>query len=57
MLLFYIRLGIITKSGITADEAMDMAWTELCPDEEIEGLTVGDPVEPENAVVPVQQKN
>lgn len=57
MLLFYIRLGIITKSGITADEVMDMAWTELCPDEEIEGLTVGDPVEPENAVVPVQQKN
>ena len=28
----------------------------VCPDEEIEGLTVGDPVEPENAVIPIEQK-
>ncbi|MGN1192446.1 MAG: ABC transporter substrate-binding protein [Dorea sp.] len=52
----YLRLGIITDTDLTVDEIMDMAWTPVCPDEEIEGLTVGDPVEPENAVVPVQQK-
>lgn len=52
----YLRLGIITKQDLTADQVMEMAWTEVCPDEEIEGLTVGDPVEPENAVVPIQQK-
>ena len=33
----------------------DRAWTPLCPDEEIEGLTVGDPVEPEGLKVPVKQ--
>lgn len=52
----YIRLGIITEKDLTADDVMEMAWTPVCPDEEIEGLTVGDPVEPENAVVPVKQK-
>lgn len=52
----YLRLGIITDTDLTADDIMEMAWTPVCPDEEIEGLTVGDPVEPENAVVSVQQK-
>lgn len=51
----YIRLGIITDKNLTADDVMDMAWTPVCPDEEMpEGYTVGDPVEPEDAVVPVQ---
>ena len=36
---------------------MDMAWTEVCPDEEMpEGYTVSDPVEPEGAVVPIERK-
>ena len=52
----YIRLGIITKAGATVDEVMAMAWTELCPDEEIEGLTVGDPVAVEGSTIPVKQK-
>lgn len=52
----YLRLGIITDTDLTADDIMEMAWTPVCPDEEIEGLTVGDPVEPENSVVPVKQK-
>ena len=51
----YIRLGIITEEGITADDVMKLAWNPLCPDAEIEGLTVGDPVEAENAGVPVKQ--
>lgn len=51
----YIRLGIITKD-VTTEEVMDLAWTAVCPDEEVEGLTVGDPITPENATVPVQQK-
>ena len=41
---------------MTADDVMALAWTEVCPDQEIPDLTVGDPVEPENAVIPVQQK-
>lgn len=52
----YLRLGIITKKDLTVEEVMDMAWTEVCPDEEMEGLTVGDPVEPENAVLEIKQK-
>lgn len=53
----YLRLGIITKSGLTADDVMDMAWTPVCPDEEMgDEYTVGDPVEPENAIVPIKQK-
>ncbi|MDO4265840.1 MAG: ABC transporter substrate-binding protein [Eubacteriales bacterium] len=52
----YIRLGVITKKDLTTDDVMAMAWTNICPDEEIEGLTVGDPVEPENAVIPIEQK-
>ena len=52
----YLCLGIITDTDLTVDDIMEMAWTPVCPDEEIEGLTVGDPVEPENAVVPVKQK-
>ena len=51
----YIRLGIITEEGLTADDVMKLAWNPLCPDAEIEGLTVGDPVEAENAGVPVKQ--
>lgn len=52
----YIRLGIIEDKEMTVDKVMELAWTPLCPDEEIEGLTVGDPVEPENATVAVKQK-
>ena len=33
---------------------MDLAWTEVCPDSEIEGLTVGDPVAPKNAEVEIE---
>lgn len=51
----YLRLGIITKN-MTVDEVMDLAWTEVCPDEEIEGLTVGDPVVPEGSTIPVKQE-
>ena len=51
----YIRLGIITDKDLTVDDVMDMAWTSVCPDEDMpEGYTVADPVEPENAVVPVK---
>ena len=52
----YLRLGIITKKDLTVDEVMDMAWTEICPDSEMGDLTVGDPVEPDNAVLTIQQK-
>ncbi|MBY0758142.1 MULTISPECIES: ABC transporter substrate-binding protein [Sellimonas] len=52
----YLRLGIIEKKDLTVEEIMDMAWTEVCPDAEMEGLTVGDPVEPENPVLPIKQK-
>lgn len=52
----YLRLGIITKD-MTVDEVMDLAWTEICPDEEIEGLTVGDPVVPVGSTIPVKQED
>lgn len=52
----YIRLGIISKPGMTVDDVMALAWTELCPDAEIEGLTVGDPVPVEGSTIPVKQK-
>lgn len=51
----YIRLGVITAEGMTADDVMDLAWNNLCPDEEIEGLTVGDTIEVEGRTVPIQQ--
>ena len=53
----FISVCIITNKDLTVDEIMDMAWTETCPDEEMpEGYTVADPVEPEDAVVPVKAK-
>lgn len=53
----YLRLGIISKSDLSVDDIMDMAWTEVCPDEEMgDEYTVGDPVEPENAIVPIKEK-
>lgn len=53
----YLRLGIITKGGLTVDDVMEMAWTTVCPDEEMgDDYTVGDPVEPQNAIVPIKQK-
>ncbi|MGN0311762.1 MAG: ABC transporter substrate-binding protein [Lachnospiraceae bacterium] len=52
----YIRLGIITNPDLTADDVMDLAWKNVCPDEEVEGLTVGDPVDVEGRTVPVEQK-
>lgn len=51
----YLRLGIIQKSDLTVDDIMEMAWTPVCPDEEIEGLTVGDPIAVEGATIPVKQ--
>lgn len=52
----YLRLGLISRKDLSTDEIMDMAWTNVCPDEEMpEGYTVGDPVEPKNAVVPIKQ--
>lgn len=51
----YLRLGII-QQNMTVEEIMDLAWTDICPDEEIDGLTVGDPVVPEGATIPVKQK-
>lgn len=51
----YLRLGIITDQDLTVEDVMEMAWTETCPDEDMpEGYTVGDPVEPANAIVPVK---
>ena len=52
----YIRLGVIQKEGLTADDVMEMAWSGICPDEEVEGLTVGDPKEVEGRTVEVQHK-
>lgn len=53
----YIRLGIITDTDLTVDDVMEMAWTETCPDEDMpEGYTVGDPVKPANAIVPIKVK-
>ena len=51
----YIRLGIIEDKDMTTDKVMELAWTPLCPDEEIEGLTVGDPVEAEGAGAEIKQ--
>lgn len=50
----YLRLGIITQD-MTVDEVMELAWTNVCPDEEIDGLTVGDPVEVEGATIEIKQ--
>lgn len=53
----YLRLGIISKSDLSVDDVMEMAWTEVCPDEDMgDDYTVGDPIEPENAILPVKQK-
>lgn len=53
----YLRLGIITKGSLTVDDVMEMAWNPVCPDEEMgDDYTVGDPVEPQNAIVPITQK-
>ncbi len=52
----YIRLGIITKKDLSADAVLEMAYTNVCPDELIPGLTVGDPVEAEGTTVPIVQK-
>lgn len=51
----YIRLGVITNKDMTTEKVMDLAWNNLCPDEEIEGLTVGDTIEVEGRTVPVKQ--
>lgn len=51
----YIRLGVITNKDMTAEKVMDAAWNNICPDEEIEDLTVGDTLEVEGRKVPVKQ--
>lgn len=50
----YIRLGIITNPDLTVEDVMEMAWEDVCPDSEIEGLTVADPVVPEGSTIPVK---
>lgn len=52
----YLRLGVIENKDLTADKIMDMAWTNACPDEEVEGLTVGDPKDVEGRTVEIQRK-
>lgn len=52
----YLRLGIIEDKNLTVEDIMAKAWKDVCPDTEIEGLTVGDPVKPENAVIPIKQR-
>lgn len=52
----YIRLGVITADGMTPEKVMELAWNNVCPDEEVEGLTVGDTIEVEGCAVPVEQK-
>lgn len=52
----YIRLGVIQKEGAKAEEIMEQAWTNVCPDEEVEGLTVGDPKDVDGRTVDVQKK-
>ena len=52
----YIRLGVIQKKELTADDVMKLAWTNACPDEAVPGLTVGDPKDVEGRTLEVQQK-
>ena len=52
----YLRLGIIEDKNLSVEDVMAKAWKDVCPDTEIEGLTVGDPVKPENAVIPIKQR-
>lgn len=52
----YLRLGLIEKKDLSVDEIMDKAWTSVCPDDEMpDDYTVGDPVEPKNSTVKVEQ--
>lgn len=51
----YIRLGVITASDMTPEKVMELAWTNVCPDEEVPDLTVGDTIEVEGRTVPVEQ--
>lgn len=52
----YLRLGVITAEGMTVDDVMDKAWNNICPDEEVEGLTVGDTKDIDGRTVDIQQK-
>lgn len=52
----YLRLGIIEDKNLSVEDVMAKAWKDVCPDSEIEGLTVGDPVKPENATVTIKQR-
>lgn len=52
----YIRLGVITNPDLDAEQVMELAWNNVCPDEEVEGLTVGDPKDVDGRTVEVQQK-
>lgn len=52
----YLRLGVITKEGLSAEDVMKKAWNNICPDKEIEGLTVGDTKDVKGRSVDVQQK-
>lgn len=52
----YIRLGVITADDMTPEKVMDLAWTNVCPDEEVPDLTVGDTIDVEGRTVPVEQR-
>ena len=52
----YIRLGVITADDMTPEKVLELAWTNVCPDEEVPDLTVGDPIEVEGCTVPVEQR-
>ena len=52
----YIRLGVITADDMTPEKVLGLAWTNVCPDEEVPDLTVGDPIEVEGCTVPVEQR-
>ena len=52
----YLRLGVIENKDLTAEKIMDMAWNNVCPDEEVEGLTVGDPKDVKGRTVDIERK-
>ena len=52
----YIRLGVITADDMTPEKVMELAWTNVCPDEEVPDLTVGDTIDVEGRTVPVEQR-
>lgn len=52
----YLRLGVIENKDLTPEKIMEMAWKNVCPDEEVEGLTVGDPKDVKGRTVDIERK-